>query len=201
VVRDVPYNADPELIELAPGAVEGLSALATAGYRLIVISNQSGVAQGYFTEAALTAVERRLREQLAEHRIELDGFYYCPHHPDAAIERYRIQCECRKPAPGLVLRAARKHRIDISRSWFVGDILNDIEAGRRAGCRTVLIDNGNETLWQFTPERMPDLFAADLAEAAAMILDNRYRLFEPTSAVVANPMEKAYDDGSFRLAW
>ncbi len=182
VIRDVPYNADPNLIQLAPGAAEGLASLAAAGYRLIVISNQSGVAHGHFDEAALVPVERRLRELLAEHGIELDGFYYCPHHPDAALERYRCRCECRKPAPGLVLRAAKEHQVDLSRSWFVGDILNDIEAGRRAGCRSALIDNGNETLWQFSPERMPDVFASDLAEAASMILGERYAPFESTSA-------------------
>jgi D,D-heptose 1,7-bisphosphate phosphatase len=185
VIRDVPYNADPERIELAPGAVEGLKALATVGYRLIVISNQSGVAHGYFPESALMAVEEHLRALLAEHEIELAGFYYCPHHPDAALEDYRCRCNCRKPAPGLVLRAAEEHGIDLARSWFVGDILNDVEAGRRAGCRTALIDNGNETVWQFSPERMPDVFAADLAEAAAMITGQRYAPFETSSAIAA----------------
>ena len=188
IIRDVPYNVDPHLIELAAGAVEGMSALAAAGYRLIVISNQSGVAHGYFAEAELATVERRLRELLFGHGIELDGFYYCPHHPDAALEQYRFRCECRKPAPGLVLRAAEEHRIDLPRSWFVGDILNDVEAGRRAGCHTALVDNGNETLWQFSPERMPDIFASDLAEAASMILGEHYAPFESTSTVAATSL-------------
>jgi D,D-heptose 1,7-bisphosphate phosphatase len=188
VVRDVPYNADPTLIELAPGAVEGLRALSAAGYGLIVISNQSGVAHGYFAEPALDGVERRLQELLSEHGIRLDAFYYCPHHPNAAIERYRQVCECRKPAPGLVLRAASEHRIDLARSWFIGDILTDVEAGRRAGCRTALIDNGNETLWHFSPDRMPDVFAADLADAATMILGDRYTPFESSFAVAVSSL-------------
>jgi D-glycero-D-manno-heptose 1,7-bisphosphate phosphatase len=136
------------------------------------------VAQGYFPETALRAVEDRLRELLGVHAIAIDGFYYCPHHPQAAIERYRLECDCRKPAPGLVLRAAARHGIELARSWFIGDILNDIEAGHLAGCRTVLIDNGNETLWRFSPERLPDLFAADLSEAAAMILGDRTPPFD-----------------------
>ena len=79
-------------------------------------------------------------------------------------------CACRKPAPGLLERAAREHGVSLSDSWLIGDILDDIEAGRRAGCRTVLLDNGNETEWQLTPERVPHHVARDLAEAAALIL-------------------------------
>jgi D,D-heptose 1,7-bisphosphate phosphatase len=170
VLDDVPYNVDPQRMKLAAGAADGLRRLHGAGYRLIVISNQSGVARGLFQEAALSCVAERLRELLEAERIPLDAFYYCPHHPDAFVPRYRRDCDCRKPAPGLIFRAAKERRIDLEKSWFVGDILNDVEAGRRAGCRTVLIDNGNETKWEFSPERLPDVFAADLDEAATAIL-------------------------------
>jgi histidinol phosphatase-like enzyme len=81
-----------------------------------------------------------------------------------------VACECRKPEPGLILRAAREHAIEPARSWFVGDILDDVEAGRRAGCRTVLIENGNETIWKPGLMRRPHLVAADLAQAARLIL-------------------------------
>jgi D,D-heptose 1,7-bisphosphate phosphatase len=173
IINDVPYNVDLELIELAPGAIEGLRRFSEAGYRLIVVSNQSGVAHGFFPEDALIPVERRLREMLAQAGISLDGFYYCPHHPQAALARYRRRCACRKPAPGLVRRAVDEHEIDLARSWFIGDILDDVETGRRAGCHTALIDNGHETHWQFSPSRVPDLFVADLSEAASMILGHR----------------------------
>ena len=101
--------------------------------------------------------------------MSLDGFYYCPHHPDGIVPRYAVACDCRKPEPGLIHPAAREHDLALGESWFIGDILDDVEAGRRAGCRTVLIDNGNETEWKRSPLRRPDLVARDLAEAAQFI--------------------------------
>jgi D-glycero-D-manno-heptose 1,7-bisphosphate phosphatase len=169
LVVDVPYNVDPELIRLAPGAMEGLPALHAASYALIVVSNQSGVARGLFAEEALAAVEARLRALLSELGVPLTGFYACPHHPEGTVADYAVRCDCRKPEPGLVTRAAADHGVDLARSWLVGDILNDVEAGRRTGCRTVLIDNGNETEWRLSPDREPHHVAADLAEAARII--------------------------------
>ena len=169
LVEDVPYNVDPALIRLAPGAGEALRSLDAAGFRLLVVSNQSGVARRLFPEEALSPVAARLSALLAAAGVPLSGFYYCPHHPDADPP-YGGTCECRKPAPGLILRAAAERGIDLARSWFVGDILDDVEAGRRAGCRTVLVDNEHETVWRRTPEREPELVAADLPEAARRIL-------------------------------
>jgi histidinol-phosphate phosphatase family protein len=169
LIEDVPYNVDPARVRLMPGAAGGLRALHAAGYRLIVVSNQSGVARGYFQEGALAAVEERLRELLAEAGVPLAGFYYCPHHPDGSVTAYAVECSCRKPQPGLLVRAAREHGLDLAACWFVGDILNDIEAGRAAGCRTVLVDNGHETEWLLTPQRRPHYTVADLSEAAAVI--------------------------------
>ncbi|MDP8923554.1 MAG: HAD family hydrolase [Chloroflexota bacterium] len=173
LVEDVPYNVDPALIRLGSGAVEGLRLLHVAGYPLIVISNQSGVARGYFAEDALRAVEARLRELLGEAGVPLTGFYYCPHHPEGLVAEYARACECRKPLPGMILRAAHEHGIDVARSWFVGDILHDVEAAHRAGCRAVLLDNGNETEWELSPARTPDVVAPDLAEAARAIVAGR----------------------------
>jgi histidinol-phosphate phosphatase family protein len=170
LVEDVPYNVDPELIQLAPGALEGLKALHAAGYRLIVVTNQSGVARGYFPESALSKVVERLRGLLAQAGVPLEGFYYCPHHPDGVISGYTVDCFCRKPAPGLVLRAAAEVGADLKDAWIVGDILNDVECGRRAGVRTILIDNRNETEWMLSPHRQPHFIAADLQEAAQIIL-------------------------------
>ena len=136
---------------------------------LFIVSNQSGVARGLFTEAALGPVERRLNDLLAQYDVTLDGFYYCPHHPEGSVARYATSCTCRKPMPGMLLRAAVEHDIDLAHSWMIGDILNDVEAGTRAGCRTVLIDNGNETEWELSPLRIPDLSAPNLHAAATMI--------------------------------
>ncbi len=169
LIPDVPYNVDPEQIQLAAGAAAGLPLLHAAGYPLIVITNQSGVARGYFSEAALVPLEARLRQLLEQLGVPLSGFYYCPHHPDGVVAEYTIHCDCRKPASGLLLQAAQSQGVDLAASWLIGDILHDIEAGRRVGCRTVLIDNGNETEWQLTPMRSPHYRVADLEEAARII--------------------------------
>jgi D-glycero-D-manno-heptose 1,7-bisphosphate phosphatase len=169
LIDDVPYNVDPDLIRLAEGAAEGLPALHAAGYRLIVVSNQSGVARGYFPVEALARVEARLRDLLAGLGVPLAGFYYCPHHPEGVRPGYAVACECRKPEPGLIVRAARDLDIDLDRSWLIGDILDDVEAGRRAGCETILIDDGHETEWNVCPRRLPHHVAPDLAHAARLV--------------------------------
>ena len=170
LVENVPYNVDPRLMRLTRRAAAGLRRLAEAGYRLVVVTNQSGVGRGLFAETALSAVQRRLDELILECGAVMAGFYYCPHHPEAVVEAYRGECECRKPSPGMLLRAARELHLDLERSWLVGDILDDISAGRRALCRTVLLDNGHETEWNLSAERRPDFYACDLAEAANCIL-------------------------------
>jgi histidinol-phosphate phosphatase family protein len=170
LIEDVPYNVDPTLIRLTAGAVDGLRALHDAGYLLIVVSNQSGIARGYFEERALGAVEARLCTLLDAAGVPLAGLYYCPHHPDGSVAPFAVECACRKPAPGLLSRAARDHGVDLGRSWMIGDILHDIEAGRRAGCRTILLDVGHETEWDITPDRSPHYVARDLREAASLVV-------------------------------
>lgn len=175
LIHDIPYNVDPERMTLTPNAAAGLQLLARHGYALIVVSNQSGVALGYFREPALAAVERRLQSLCAGAGVELSGFYYCPHASEGHVPAYSFECTCRKPAPGLVVRAACEHYIDLERSWLVGDILDDVEAGRRAGCKTVLLTNGNETEWRFGPLRRPNGYAGDLLQAAQLIVGQRAR--------------------------
>ena len=170
LVEDVPYNVDPRQIRLMPGAAAGLRRLHAAGYPLFVISNQSGVARGYFPEAALAGVAAALRRLLAEAGVPLRGFYYCPHYPDGVVPAYSVACDCRKPAPGLLRRAAADHGLDLAGSWFIGDILDDVEAGHRARCRAILLDNGHETEWVPGPGRTPDYVAPDLEAAARIIL-------------------------------
>lgn len=161
VLQNVPYNVDPALMQLAPGASEGLRLLAAFACPLIVVSNQDGVARGRFAASALTAVARRLAELFAQSGASLTGFYFCPHAPASPP-----QCDCRKPAPGLLTHAASRHGVNPQCSWIIGDILDDIEAGHRAGCRGVLIDNGNETEWRDGELRQPCARAADFAAAA-----------------------------------
>jgi histidinol-phosphate phosphatase family protein len=177
LLEDVPYNVDPAQMRFAPGAREALALLAARGLRLFVVSNQSGVALGRFPYEALAEMEAHLRRMFDACGVTLEGAYWCPHHPDGVVARYAYRCACRKPAPGMLLRAAREHGIDLSASWFVGDILDDIEAGTRAGCRTVLIDNGNETQWVSGPQRIPTLREPDLLHAALAIA----RAYDDTS--------------------
>lgn len=169
LVEDIAYNVDPARIKLMPNAGQGLRLLRDAGFALVVITNQPGVARGLFAESALAGVEARLRELLRSEDVILQGFIYCPHSPEGVVARYAHACACRKPLPGMLHAAAHQHGIDLAASWMIGDILNDVEAGRRAGCRTVLLDNGHETEWLPGPLRQPDIIAADLLGAALAI--------------------------------
>lgn len=170
LIDNVPYNIDPTLIRLAPNAAAGLRMLYEQGYVIIVISNQSGVARGYFLESDLHAVEQRLAQLCTAAGAQLADLYYCPHHPHGSVPAYARACWGQKPSPGLILKAAQDYNIALSESWFIGDILDDVEAGRRAGCRTVLLSNGHETEWQMSPLRTPHAVAPDLQAAAALIL-------------------------------
>ncbi|GAB2692273.1 HAD family hydrolase [Mucilaginibacter koreensis] len=170
LIEDVPYNVNPELIKLKPNAIAGLKAMQDAGYDLIVVSNQAGVARGYFTEDALPAVWQKLTALVADAGIKFKAFYYCPNHPEGTVAPYNISCNFRKPMPGMLLQAAEEHQIDLHHSWMIGDILHDVEAGKRAGCKSILVDNGGETEWlKDSPYREPDFVVSDLQEAANVI--------------------------------
>lgn len=171
LIPDIPYNVDPAKLTLYPNTGESLYRLRAAGFWLIVVSNQGGVARNLFPESALSGVWQRLTGLLQSYGAEPNAYYYCPHHPNGSVNPYARLCDCRKPAPGLLLRAAREHQIDLSASWMVGDILNDVEAGNRAGCRTILIDRGNETEWLTGPQRVPNAQVGSVGEAVDYILE------------------------------
>lgn len=168
LIEDVPYNVDPERLSFTPGALAGLQLLDEAGYELVVVTNQPGLAMGRFSRADLARLQQALFERVrAEAGVELSGFYVCPHLPSAG---FTPACLCRKPAPGLLRQAAMARCYDMARSWMIGDILDDVEAGHRAGCRSILLDVGNETVWRLSPLRTPDTQCANLYEAAGIIL-------------------------------
>jgi D-glycero-D-manno-heptose 1,7-bisphosphate phosphatase len=170
LIENVPYNVDPGKIRLTDGALTGLSRLQQAGYSLFIVTNQSGIAHGYFDEQDVYRIEEHLREILERAGIALEGFYFCPHHPDGIVPAYSVACQCRKPNPGLIFQAAGEHQINLADSWLIGDVLNDIEAGKRANCRTILMNANNETEWNLLPLRRPDYIVKNLAEAADVIL-------------------------------
>ncbi|CAN5656234.1 HAD family hydrolase [soil metagenome] len=162
------YPSRPEDLVLYHGICDELRRVQEHGFLLVLITNQSGIARGYFTEHDLTCMHDDLCERLQRNGVTIDAIYFCPHHVDGVIEDLAIECDCRKPKPGMLLRAASDLDIDLSRSWFVGDILDDIEAGKCAGCKTVLVDLGTESLPQ-SAMRWPDVVARDAVHAMQII--------------------------------
>ena len=172
LLEDIPYNVDPQRMRLAPLGDRALRLLAEYDCRVVVVSNQSGVARGYFSESSLERVEDWLRTVFRRFRVDFAGFYYCPHNPEGDVAEFAIECDCRKPGDGMLRRAAADLGIDLSEAWMVGDILDDVEAGNRAGCRTILIDNDNETEWRLSTLRWPTVVVRNLESAARVIVDD-----------------------------
>lgn len=166
LVEDVPYSASTADIRWFDDAFESMARLQAAGYGLVVVTNQSGVARGRITEDQVQRYLQTLIGQAAEAGIIIHAALYCPHHPGALLSRYRKYCSCRKPSPGMLTEAARRFRVDLSESWMVGDILDDVEAGSRAGCMTTLIDRYQDQDLPGYGFRRPDLVVNSLAEAA-----------------------------------
>jgi D-glycero-D-manno-heptose 1,7-bisphosphate phosphatase len=168
--------------ELLPGAIAGLRHLAEQGYRLVVVTNQAGLAKGLYTDDDYAVLTRHMQALLAQEGIALAGVYHCPHHPQGSVPRYAKACDCRKPAPGLLLRAAAELGLNLAQSVLVGDKPSDTAAGRAAGLhRTVLVESGHE----LPPDThaLADHRCADLAAAAAWL----GRADQPTKPVSPVP--------------
>jgi D-glycero-D-manno-heptose 1,7-bisphosphate phosphatase len=158
LMRDVDYCGDPGNVHVFKGVSEALRRLKDGGYKLIVVTNQSGIGRGYFNEKQYRAVEREVARQIGSELI--DATYYCPHRPSD-------KCSCRKPSPDMVVRAARDHGLDPAQSFFIGDKRSDMECGRNAGVKTILVRTGYGK--DIDSERV-DLVATNLIEAADLIL-------------------------------
>lgn len=167
LVEEVPYLHDPELVRLVPGAPAALRALAAAGFALVVVTNQAGVARGYYGEDAVARVHRRLRELLAAGGVALDGVWYCPHHPDGAVARLARPCRCRKPGPGMLEAAAAELDLDLAASYLVGNHLTDVGAACAAGVVPLFLITG-QAAGQSAPDGVPEF--GSLVEAAEAIL-------------------------------
>ena len=139
LIDDIPYNVNPALITWKAGCFEALRKLEQAGYLLIIATNQSGMARGYFDEKDMDALISSMTQTLKEQDIRLGGFYYSPYLKEGKIKKYAIESDYRKPGAGMLLKASVDLNIDLSSSWMVGDVWKDVVAGNRAGCRTVLI--------------------------------------------------------------
>jgi D-glycero-D-manno-heptose 1,7-bisphosphate phosphatase len=170
----------PSDIRLLDGVPQALARLKNAGFRLIVVSNQAAVARGLISESDLHEIHAEMCRRLEwAGAPPLDAIYYCPHHPHADVAAYRIVCDCRKPQPGLLLRAAREHGLDLARSFLVGDRPSDIAAGARAGCRTAWVQTGQHAAPPIVTDEswdgscQPDFTGRDLTAATAWILEVR----------------------------
>lgn len=160
LIKDVPYNVDPGRIVCYPDIFASLRLMQKNGYKLIIISNQSGIAKRYFTISDLDIAFSELSDQLKAEHIILDGIYYCPHGEVTDVP----VCTCRKPLPGLLHKAAKDLDVDLKKSWMIGDILSDIGAGRAAGCRTILVDRNKKERRNFRisdPKFTPDYIVDD----------------------------------------
>jgi len=144
IIEDPGYLTDPEAVKLMPGVDLAMRGLADEGFKLVVVTNQSAVARGMITEEGLEKIHDELRRQLGERGVELDAIYYCPYHPDGTVEEYARESVDRKPQPGMLLRAAKELTLDLTASWMVGDSPRDVEAGQRAGCRTIRVRSATE---------------------------------------------------------
>jgi histidinol-phosphate phosphatase family protein len=166
---DSPLN--PEQFSLLPGAAKAISIFNRLGLEVVVASNQPSVAKGKMTEEAFERVRAKMREQLAENGAHVDAEYYCFHHPSAKDARFRVDCDCRKPKPGLLLKAARDLGVNLSESYVVGDSLTDIKAGKAVGCRTLLIGSLKCDLCRLMEDECvkPDLIVPNLIAAAEII--------------------------------
>lgn len=168
--EDPGYLGDPGKVKLFPKTGEALSILKNKlNFKLIVISNQSGIARGLITEEAVNAVNWKINEHLADYNVAIDAFYYCPYHPDFNTEE---ECSCRKPSPEMVMKAAKDYDINLEKSYIIGDAVSDIECGYNSGIKTILVKTGygNESFYTLQKlNKIPTFVANNILEACIFI--------------------------------
>jgi len=170
-IVDSPFTAAQ--FRLLPHVAETIKTLHEGGFKVIIVSNQPGIAKNHFSEAVFEETREKMHRELEREGVAVDGEFYCLHHPEAKVARFKAVCDCRKPKPGLLLQAAETMDIDLTESWMIGDGLTDIEAGEKAGCRTILLGRINGGLCQMIEQTnaRPDFITANLREAARVIAD------------------------------
>ena len=168
-IIDSPFTIDQ--FRLFPGVSEAIKNLQKSGYKVIIVSNQPGIAKGNLSEKTFKDIRKKMTETLDREGCRIDGEYYCFHHPEARLESWKVDCECRKPKPGLLQQAAKDMNINLAQSWMIGDGLTDIQAGKQAGCRTILLGRMKCELCRLMDDEnaRPEAVCSDLLEAAKVI--------------------------------
>ncbi len=169
LIEDLGYINHPDQVKLLDGVAKALIELKAMGYKLIVVSNQSGVARRMVSEKTLGEIHNRLKQLLAEKGVSLDRIYYCPYHPDGVVAKYRKESNRRKPKPGMLLAAADEMDIDLSQSWMIGNSSRDVQAGLQAGCKTILTNHASRYKQSRLSEPNPDYRAVNIKEAVNII--------------------------------
>jgi D-glycero-D-manno-heptose 1,7-bisphosphate phosphatase len=165
-VIDSPFH--PDQLEIFPKVSEAIKTFHNLGYKVIIISNQPGIAKKHFTEETFQKIREKMDEKLKKENVSIDAEYYCLHHPESKIEKYKKICDCRKPEPGLIHQAARDLDIDLSQSWMIGDSAVDIEAGERAGTKTIFVGKQKAYIWE-KMKKEPEYVVPDLYQASKLI--------------------------------
>jgi D-glycero-D-manno-heptose 1,7-bisphosphate phosphatase len=196
LIEDPGYISHPDQVKLLPGVTEALTQLKALGYRLVVASNQSGVARGIVTEKVLQQIHDRLKQLLTENAAPLDRIYYCPYHPDGIVPKYRKESDLRKPSPGMLLLAAKEMDIDLNQSWLIGNSPRDIKAGASVGCKTILIDHSTRQEYLEPDQPKPDYRAVNMKEAVNIIkkhLRSSGQLVPETIPTILRPQSRPQD--------
>ncbi|MHC5083298.1 MAG: HAD-IIIA family hydrolase [Planctomycetota bacterium] len=169
LLDDPGYIKHPDQVKLLGGAAEAVKQLRKMGYKIVIITNQSGVARGYVTEEGLSKIHQKLKTLLADEGATIDGIYYCPYHPDGVVKDFSMESNLRKPNAGMLFQAAEEMNIDLKQSWKIGDTYRDIKAGKTAGCRTILVDVPGKIREKQPGDVEPDRKAVNLREAVNII--------------------------------
>jgi D-glycero-D-manno-heptose 1,7-bisphosphate phosphatase len=171
ITQEPPYYAHKlSQLELLPKSADAIRLLNENGFLVVVACNQAGIAHGYYQEEDAILFNQAMKDNLARECARIDAVYYCPHHPQAGIERYRVNCNCRKPEPGMLIRAGKELDVDLRQSFMVGDKLSDMEAGKRAGCKTIMVRTGQGAEELKRNQIECDYVADDLYKAVQHIL-------------------------------
>lgn len=174
ITKEPPYYAHKiDQLELIPKSAEAIRLLNESGFKVIVVSNQSGVARGYYQEKDIEIYNRAMQKKLEEKNAYIDAIYYCPHYSEATIEKYKIDCECRKPKPGMLKQAEKDLNLNLKLSFLIGDKISDIEAGYRAGCKTILVltGQGNDELKKISKMNIKPNYISNNLYTASQIID------------------------------